>query len=333
MSSSATIERLAELAVVRDEDLAAETRTPQARALLSRILEIELDASPPTPSRRKRPLPRRRWLAIPAIAVAIAASVVAVLVSGGGSDTAGAAAATLRKAASVAGLQTPLVPGPGEFLYTKSVNAYTNTVVPVGGAATAYTYLVSHVREAWLGPNGGRLYETTSNPRFLTAKDRERWIAAGRPNLTEGPSQNKLPPTQPLDLPSDPEALYTRLKQDARGHGAGLYREMFTLIGDSLRETAATPAQRAALYQVAARIPGVELVGTVKDSAGRPGVAVTMSDHGIRFTLIFDPNTSALLGEEQVALEGNSYGYAPGTRVGSATYLVQKIVDSDTATQ
>ena len=108
--------------------------------------------------------------------------------------------------------------------------------------------------------------------------------------------------------------------------------EMFTLNGDSLRETAATPAQRAALYQVAARLPGIELVGAVHDDAGRPGTAVAMDDHGIRSTLVFDPQTSALLQEEQVALPGNSYGYAAGERVGYATYLVQRIVDSKTAT-
>jgi len=97
---------------------------------------------------------------------------------------------------------------------------------------------------------------------------------------------------------------------------------MFTLIGDSLRERAATPAQRAALYQVAARLPGIELVGSTKDGAGRSGVAVALTAHGIHFTLIFDPDTAALLGEEQTALAGNTYGFPAG----------QRIVDSDTAT-
>jgi len=316
--------RLAELAPVRDEDLAGAAHTPEARALLAEIV-----STPVAPARVRR---SRRWLAVPALGAAAAAVAFALLGSNGGDGTQSAAGATLRRAASVARAQPPLIPGPGQYLYTKSVNAYLNTTVPVGGAGTDYSVLVPHVRQIWLGLGGGRLYETSGMPRFLTAQDRERWIADGRPQLTEPPSENTLPPARPLDLPSDPDALYARLEHDAAGHGSGLHTEMFTLVGDSLRETGATPAQRAALYQVAGRIPGVELVGPVEDSAGRRGVAVAMEDHGIRFTLIFDPDTSALLSEEQVALAGNPYGYPADTRVGYATYLVQKIVGSDTAT-
>jgi hypothetical protein len=327
-----SLELLRELALVRDNDLADEAQTPSARELLARIRALPVDDSPPRARAHARGPRHRRWLAVPALA-AIAVVAIAVLVTRGGQGTSNAAAATLKRAATVARRQAPLVPGPGQYLYTKSVNAYLNTIVPVGGAAAAFSVLVPHVREAWLGPSGGRLYETSGTPEFLSAQDRERWVADGRPQLTEGPSENTLPASRPLDLPSDPDALYARLKHDAAGHGSGLYSEMFTLVGDSLRETSATPAQRAALYQVAARLPGVELVGSVKDSIGRPGVAVARnSDDGIRFTLIFDPDTSALLEEEEVALPGNQFGYSAGTRVGYATYLVQRIVDSDTAT-
>jgi hypothetical protein len=69
----------------------------------------------------------------------------------------------------------------------------------------------------------------------------------------------------------------------------------------------------------------------MRDAAGRRGVGVARSDHGIRFTLIFDPATSALLSEEQDALAGNPYHYPPGTRVGFSVYLAQRIVGSDTA--
>ncbi|HMJ01192.1 MAG TPA: CU044_5270 family protein [Gaiellaceae bacterium] len=330
MKSNAHVECLAELAPVQDEDLAAETWTPDARALLDQILANPVEASPQARRIRVR-THRRRWLAMPALAAAAGAFAVAILVTSGGRGTASAAAASLEKAATVARVQPSLVPNHHQYVYTKSINAYTDTVVPVAGVATSFTALVPHVRELWLGPAGGRLYETAGTPEFLTAQDRERWVAAGRPELGSGPSEDNLPPARPLDLPSDPDVLYARLKRDAAGHGSGLYREMFTLVGDSLRETAATPAQRAALYQVAARLPGVELVGSVTDSIGRAGVAVAMSDQGIRFSLIFDPDTSALLGEEQVALADNPFGVRTGTRVGYATYVVQKIVSSDTA--
>ena len=334
MNRNTSIERLAGLASVRDGALVSETQKPESRALLARIVEVPIPLDTATaPDRTHAPKPRRRrWLAVPALTTAVAATIAVVLVSSGENGTPTAAAATLRQAATVAGAQAPLTPDPGQYVYTKSINAYTVTTVP-GDAATAYTVLVPKVREIWLGPDGGHLSETSGPPEFLTAQDRERWAAAGRPDLTGKPVEwEKLSPTSPLDLPSDTDALYARLKKDATDRGNGLYSEMFTLIGDSLRETAATPAQRAALYQVAARLPGVELIGPVKDGAGRPGTAVAISDEGIRSTLIFDPNTSALLGEEQVALAGNPFRTEAGTRIGYATYLVQKIVNSDTAT-
>jgi hypothetical protein len=316
------IEQLAAAAPIRDEDLVGETEAPAARALLEHVLA--------TPVRRHHA--RRRRLVAPAALIAAAAAVLAaVVVTTTGDGSRSAAAAALSRLAAVAARQTVLVPGPGQYLYTKSLNAYENTVVPAGGASAAYSVLVPHVREIWLGPDGGRLYETSGAPQFLTARDRERWIAAGRRPLTESPSENTLPAARPLDLPDDPDALYQRLEREAATSDNPVPAEMFTLVGDALRETSATAAQRAALYQVAARIPGVELVGPVTDGTGRAGTAVAMTRDGVRFTLIFDPQTSALLEEDDTALAGNHFGLPAGTRVGYATYLTQAIVSSNTA--
>jgi hypothetical protein len=333
VSGNADIELLAQLAPVRDKELVAETQAPEARALLAQILSIPISGSPPRRAAGVGVSHRRRWLAVPAVAVAVAATTIAVLISTSGSSTASAAAATLRKAATVARAQAPLTLGPGQYAYTKSVDAYINTVVPAGGAGAAYNVLVPHVREVWLSRNGGRVYQTNGTPQFPTAQDRQRWIAAGQPDLSEPPMDAKLSPTPPLDLPTDVNALYDHLKHEASAPGDDnpLYLEMFTLIGDSLRETAATPAQRAALYQVAARLPGIQLLGPVKDSAGRDGVAVAMTAESIRHTLTFDPATSALLAEETIAVE-KIRNYPAGTQIGYATYLVHAIVDSQTAT-
>ena len=73
--------------------------------------------------------------------------------------------------------------------------------------------------------------------------------------------------------------------------------EDFVQVGDLLRETDASPALRAAIYQVAAKIPGVVALGTVTDHAGRSGIGLAYDDHGVQSALIFDPATSALLGE------------------------------------
>jgi hypothetical protein len=52
--------------------------------------------------------------------------------------------------------------------------------------------------------------------------------------------------------------------------------------------------------------------------------------HGFTFghTLLFDPDTSVLLAEEQVALPGNEFRYPDDTVIGYATYLTTTVVDS-----
>jgi len=56
------------------------------------------------------------------------------------------------------------------------------------------------------------------------------------------------------------------------------------------------PQARAALYDAAALIDGVEIVPDAVDGAGRPGVGVAWSYGGGRTVMVFDPNTHALLG-------------------------------------
>lgn len=279
---------------------------------------------------RRRP-PRRRLLVLAAglAATAVAAAAVFLGVGTDRDESASAATAALRDAAAVARAQpAPPALEPGEYRYTRSVNAY--LVTTVLSEENFFSVLVPRIREIWLGPNGGRLHETSGKPTFLSERDRERWIAAGRPRLRERESASALPPAAPLDLPTDPDALYRRLKREATGHGDGLHEEMFTLVGDALRETNGSPAQRAALYEVAARIPGVDLLGRVTDHAGRSGIAVAFASDPDkqRHTLIFDPDTAALLGEEYVALAGNANGYPEGTVIGYATYVATGIVDS-----
>jgi hypothetical protein len=269
--------------------------------------------------------PHRRRLLVPAIAIAVAAATAAVIgVSRHGAANA-SAAPVLRKAARAA-LRQPAPPplAKGEFHYTKSLIAY----LVIDGDKN-WVALAPKVREIWSGPTGGRLHETSSAPVFLSAADRERWIAAGRPQVNAPEATESLPPSLPLDLPTDPDALYAKLHDRAVGNANGTESEMLTEVGDALRETDASPALRAALYEVAARIPGIELVGPVTDRIGRHGIAVAYSSHpdDQRHELIFDPKTSALLGEEYQALAGNEFGYAPGTVIGYATYVKTGVVD------
>jgi hypothetical protein len=236
-----------------------------------------------------------------------------------------AAAAVLRRAAAAARGVAPTRPlAPGEYLYTQSRDAY----LAVVDGPHPYAALVPHERETWQGADGnGWLITRSGAPIWFSDRDRRAWIAAGRPGyLTPAENGPLRGPAPSVSLPSDPDALWRRLLAHAPGPD---YPEMFTEVGDALRETYTTPAQRAALYEVAARLPGVRLVGRTTDAVGRPGVAVAIDNPkaGETDELIFDPATGALLGEEQRVLAGSKSHLAAGTRIGWAAYLRSEVVD------
>lgn len=98
-------------------------------------------------------------------------------------------------------------------------------------------------------------------------------------------------------LPTDPAKLEPVLRSDIKGAGPNPTAELYTVVGDLLRESPAPPALREALYEVAASIPGVALVGHYKDALGRTGTAVERDGE----TLVIDPDNGQLLAD----IEGN----------------------------
>jgi hypothetical protein len=294
---------------------------------------------------------RRRW---PAVAAAMSAAVilalaVPVLLPSGHRGSAPAASATqvLLRAAQVAARQEQGgSPGPGQYVYTKSDNAYMNYW------AEGFSVLMPQVREIWIGTDGsGRILETNGTPTFLSDQDHAAWESSGSPDLGgEKTSDETFEPSGPpapspgstaeaggglyyqdlSTLPTDPAELRAKIESREIESGPPGDAETFTIIGDLLRETYAPPALRAALYQAAAGLSGVELVGETKDPEGRDGVGVAYTSAGIRHELIFDPNTSALLGEQDVVVDPAPTGLHvdAGTVVGWAAYLSSGIVDS-----
>jgi hypothetical protein len=282
------------------------------------------------------PRPRIRWrvgVGVAAAAVAIALVVPAILPGGGPGGAEPAAAAALHRAALAAAKQ-PAAPAPqlGQFVYTKSRSVNIGMWAMGDGQTFSVTQPVT--REAWIGPDGsGRLLQTSGTATFPTPADEEAWRAAGSPDLREGSTTDDAFAAGGLSfvdlsgLPTDPDALLQVIEDRTIVGGPPGDAETFTLIGDLLRETYATPALRAALYEVAASLPGVELIGTVRDASGRSGVAVAYEHDGTRNELIFDPETAVMLGESSVVTEAGPMGPA-GTIVWSAVYLASGVVDS-----
>jgi hypothetical protein len=301
----------------------------------------------------------RRWLGLrrPHVAGAIAAvGLVAILASGilplgRGPDP--AAAAALNSAADVADA-LPDVAADG-FRYTRSEGAY---VSGIGGEAGVHGVwaLVPVNREIWIKPDGsGRLLQSYGELIWFGPADEARWEAMGSPNMGTEPMDmwfQALPPgadpsaPQPAgsgslhyedvdSLPSEVAAMRDVIRARAEANGGGATNlEMFTIVGDLLRETVAAPDVRAALYRVAAELDGVELIGPVTDRIGRAGTAVAMTGDQSgagreRRTLIFDPETSMLLAEEQVLLDKVPWIDAePPLVIGYNTYLASEIVET-----
>jgi hypothetical protein len=95
-------------------------------------------------------------------------------------------------------------------------------------------------------------------------------------------------------LSTDPDTLLVQMRRaDGGPRSAG---EDFVHIGDLLLETYARPALRAAPYQAAALIPGVRLLGTVRDHYGRNGLGVAYRNN----VLVFNPRTAELVAERTI---------------------------------
>lgn len=262
-----------------------------------------------------------------------------------------AAAAALDRVADIAAA-LPAVSGDG-YRHTKSEGAHLSGIGGGPDHPNGIWALVPVSREVWIKTDGsGRLIERRGAAVWFGPADKAAWVAEGSPDLHGEPfSDTRFGPTPPGLAPGTPQAwpgsLYyenvdtlptdvaaLRRVIDGRAaatEGATDY-ERFTIVGDLLRETVGAPQLRAALYRVAAGLGGVELVGSMTDRAGRTGTAVSMtsdqSSRGLeRRVLIFDPDTSMLLGEEDILLQKVDWlDTEPPLVIGYNTYLVSEIV-------
>jgi len=293
-------------------------------------------------------------LRLAAAGVCAAAFLIALPIGifGGSGKVQPAVAQVLRDAARVAATQEPVAPGPGQYLFTRSKDAYLSAVGydpddpdcqrPPCEATETWSVLVPSVRESWISFDGsrrGRVRAVSGKPKFVSAGQRAGWVAAGSPPLPRagqvedsglssgGMLDASVLPTDPVELRHLIEARKIRGIEGPPGEA-----ETFTLIGDMLRETYLPSDVRAAIYRLTAELPGVELLGEVHDPVGRLGTGIAFTDRkrGTRHELIFDPATAALLGERESIVRSAPYGFKapPGTPIGYAAYLESRVVDS-----
>jgi hypothetical protein len=304
----------------------------------------------PTPPGRSGGFRWRRGLLAGAAAVALAVFAPIVLPSSSGGADPAAADALYRVALRAAQQPPEPLPGPNQYLYTRSESS--SLLLYVVGDGTTFFFRQPTIRESWIRPDGaGRIRNTLGRATFPSAADRATWLAAGSPELWDDTVEDELFAAGELtfenysDLPTDPDELLEELERRELIGGPPGDWETFEIVGGLLRETYTTPEVRAALYRVVAELPGVELRGRVVDGAGRPGVSVVYTystdEWGSAFELIFDPRTAALLGTSELIVRDSEIdvesggpgaiygGIGPaGARARTSTYLVSGVVDS-----
>jgi hypothetical protein len=139
--------------------------------------------------------------------------------------------------------------------------------------------------------------------QIIAAHPGPRIRASGKPGSSPG---------QPIPLPTDPAKLRAVLL--AHQGSSGISASPEEILFGQLRQVLlapATPALRAAVYQVMAGIPGIQMKPGVRDPSGRPGTAVWLGNHPDGAEIV-DPATGMLLADEFIASQPHGV-YAPGT--------------------
>ena len=292
---------------------------------------------------RSVPLPRRRTVIPIALGLVLVAVVLAVafqVVPSSPSDS-NAAAATLAKVAQVAGSQPPLlIAGKDQYLFSKVTEGSVLTVPTFVGQKRPFIVRDVQTIQTWVAPNGSGRQRIVTNDSLLLASQQAAWRAAGsRGVIPPGPSDTVFPTSfsgrQPVGgpmslgqdrqwylsfpatskFPTQPAALERALKHFYKVKGGPA--TVFSLAGTAL-EVDPSPSLRAATFEMVEHLPRIVLLGTTTDEAGRTGVGVAIDAFGAREVLIFNPKTSAVLGEETIATRATSYS---GTIVPKGTVI------------
>lgn len=283
-----------------DEPDASDDKITIARTALTR--EIAAAALASSPQRRNHTAPawRLRGVLVTA-ALAIAVLVVWPFGSGGGPSASSALAATLNRLAQVAASGPSLVPHRDQYLYVASTSNQETDAVVAGNECVTHA---PERRQVWIGADGSGLlresartatFTSTAGRRLCNAMPTGAISQPGTSNLWFAPHCFSIGPNNNVNaLSTDPRKLLVQMRRADGGPRSA--SEDFVHVGDFLRETDARPALRAALYRAAALIPGVRLLGTVRDHLGRGGLGVASRNH----ELIFNPRTAALMAEQTI---------------------------------
>ena len=302
------------------------------------------------PPRRMRAARTRSWLGAGVLAAAVViVAVIAVVnfeIDGAQLSPATAKAAqVLSQAASAAESRPVAFPHDHQFYYVRSVATF---LEPITAHPTSPLRrdqlrplpraLVTVGQQTWTSASRTGVTEwRVISVKFPTPAARKDWKRVGRPSLLANPpgptaiaplgherylvGNIELTRRELLDFPTSPHTIYQRLLR--AGHGSTA--EVFSEIPDALRQSPQPATLRAALYRTLALIPGVRYIGAVSEGRGRMGIAVGLRNGDLEDELIFDPQSSELLGERTIVIDAHAEGLPTGTIVANVAYLQRAV--------
>ena len=321
--------------------LPAERDLPAARKqILKEHLMTELrqaDAQPGQPGQPGTPRPHRRTVLVTgavltAAAVAIATAVAVRTHTSPPAPPAAqprppaTAAQLLAKIADAAARQPAPVVRDTDFTYIRSMVAYEVDSISNGHETTSMEKL--HERQIWLPVANvcatGLLIEqgerTPISPFPVVNGKVDRHPPKGTPMPNFScPSEGHLGDTTYRllqSIPTQPDALLAYLTAGKKWTND----DPPTEIGDMIRETIMPPDLAAALYRLAATLPGATLVPHATNVAGRAGIGIMWTSKTAKQVYknewIFDKTTLRFIGEKT---------YDPGTgRLTGESAIIQQ---------
>ncbi|MFJ9560277.1 CU044_5270 family protein [Streptomyces fuscichromogenes] len=316
-----------------DQDLPPEQHFRRKELLMHRIdreIAQETDRERDARTRQGRRLLRPALLA-PATALTLAGALAAgVALNGGAREHSGTsahgvatdmrpAAALLGRISDAAGERTVPRVRDDQFVYTREKLQ--------GADLTSGKAVIDPLaeRESWSAQEPGPLHKLG-----LVRENGETLPINAQLGDTDGTPAGLSRPTYSwfATLPTDPDKLLAYFYAhtpfaEGRGRDQAVFEQIGSLLGGMM-----PPATAAALYQAAAKIPGVTAAPQAHDAIGRRGLGIARDDarYGVRTEWVFDKKDYSFLGSRSYLIKGRSYGKA-GTLLSSEAELEIDVVD------
>ncbi|GAA0233973.1 hypothetical protein GCM10010492_36010 [Saccharothrix mutabilis subsp. mutabilis] len=221
---------------------------------------------------------------VAAAAVAVAVTLAPVDVVGGPAPAVAGAAEVLSHAAAKARTEPFVEPRPDQFLYYRSTE---------GG----------QVSERWLSVDGtrdGAVEFPDGRAPLPGCRDGVRQVFKGDQPLPGVTEPCEPDPAYKRDLPTTADAMLAYLDANAGGGPGNVNARGKDVMG--LARSPLKPDSKAALFEAAAKVEGLQVVRDTQDTTGRPAVGiewpapVAPGDKPKKTTLYFDPATYEYLG-------------------------------------